>query len=347
MAFEERPAPTSISFGRKLPRAGAGKTPIIVVTGFLGAGKTTILRSFLKTPEAARSVVIVNEFGDIGIDDALLSSDGQNAILLGNGCLCCRVLTDLQQSCLDLLDARARGAIPSFARIIVETSGLADPVPILQTFMSERNLGAQLYLSGVLAVVDASNFSNTISRFAESRRQLVFADRVLVTKSDLVSSSEFADVQRAVLAISPHVEVHNVTSGVVHPDVLLAASGHPSKNIFYADPVHSNDVETFTFSFANPVNWEAFAQSLGLLSKLRGDDLLRLKGILNVQGCDGPVLIQVVQHVAYPAEELEAWPNGDRDSRVVCIVRNIERDQVVSWFLAAQGLARTPSQRQV
>lgn len=326
-------------FGRTLPRPGAGKTPVTVITGFLGAGKTTILRALLKSPQAARSVVIVNEYGDIGIDDALLSADGQNTVLLGNGCICCRVLTDLQQTCLDLLRDRASGAIPSFDRIIIETSGLADPVPILQTFITERSLGGQLYLRGLVAAVDASNFQETVGRFDECRRQLIFADRVLLTKTDLVSSSVVAEVRQAVTTISPNARIFQAASGDVDPDFLLSEQESALANPFYAEPVHSDAIETFSFSLAEPVNWEAFSQTLNLLTRLRGSDLLRLKGLLNVQGCKGPVVLQVVQHVAYPPEELQSWPSGDRQSRIVCIVRNIDRNHVFSLFRASQALA--------
>ncbi len=326
-------------FGRALPRPGAGKTPVTVITGFLGAGKTTILRALLKSPKAARSVVIVNEYGDIGIDDALLSNDGQNTVLLGNGCICCRVLTDLQQTCLDLLRDRASGAIPSFDRIIIETSGLADPVPILQTFMTERSLGGQLYLRGLVAAVDASNFRETVGRFEECRRQLVFADRVLLTKSDLVSPSDLTEVRQAVTKVSPNALIRQAVSGDVDPDFLLSEQESALAAPFYAEPVHSDVIETFSFSIADPVNWEAFSQTLNLLTRLRGSDLLRVKGLLNVQKCEGPVVVQVVQHVAYPPEELQSWPDDDRQSRVVCIVRDIDRDHVLSLFRAAQSLA--------
>ena len=338
MALEGRATGQAL-FGRTLPRPGAGKTPVTVMTGFLGAGKTTILRTLLKRPQAARSVIIVNEYGDIGIDDALLSNDGQNTILLGNGCICCKVLTDLQQTCLDLLRDRASGAIPSFDRIIIETSGLADPVPILQTFMTERGLGGQLHLRGLVAAVDASNFKDPIGRFSECRRQLIFADRVVVTKSDLVSPSQREDVRQAVAAISPNAKIQ-VASGDIDPDFLLEERDYAPQSHFYAEPVHSDTIETFSFTLVGPINWDAFSQTLNLLSKLRGSDVLRIKGFLNVQGCNGPVVVQVVQHVAYPAEELQSWPSDDRQSRLVCIVRNIDRDHVVLLFEAAQSIAR-------
>ena len=146
-------------------------------------------------------------------------------------------------------------------------------------------------------------------------------------------------MRQAVAAISPNARIQ-VASGDIDPDFLLEERNYAPQSHFYADPVHSDTIETFSFALVRPINWDAFSQTLNLLSKLRGSDLLRIKGLLNVQGCDGPVVIQVVQHVAYPAEELQSWPSDDRQSRIVCIVRNIDRAHVVSLFGATQGLVR-------
>src|ERR1700760_3783488 len=176
-------------FGRRQRRARGARLPVIAVTGFLGSGKTTLIRALLARPEGANTAVVVNEFGEIGIDQALLRSSSDVTVLLGNGCLCCNIRTDLQETLRTLFADRARGAVPSFERVIIETSGLADPGPVLQTFATDRALGREFHLQALITVLDCVNGRGNIERMPEARKQVGLADRVILTKSDLADAA--------------------------------------------------------------------------------------------------------------------------------------------------------------
>src|SRR5215831_4078302 len=175
-------------FGRRQRRARGPRLPVIAVTGFLGSGKTTLIRALLAKPEGANTAVVVNEYGEVGIDNALLRSSSDVTVLLGNGCLCCNLRTDLQETLRTLFADRARGAVPSFERVVIETSGLADPGPVLQTFATDHSLGREFYLQALICVVDAVFGSDNLDRMPEAGKQLALADRIIVTKSDLADS---------------------------------------------------------------------------------------------------------------------------------------------------------------
>ena len=182
------PSREASPFGRRLKRERGARIPVTVVTGFLGAGKTTLIRRFLKSPEGQGTAVIVNEFGAVGIDDALVRDSAEATVLLGNGCLCCITRTDLQVALRRLVFDRERGTVPPFARILIETSGLADPAPILQTFSTDRALGGEFHVDVLLAVVDAVNGERSLDDAAEARKQVILADRLIVSKTDLVDA---------------------------------------------------------------------------------------------------------------------------------------------------------------
>ena len=175
-------------FGRRLKRARGAKIPVTVVTGFLGAGKTTLLRRFLASPAGEGTAVIINEFGSVGIDDALVRASSDDVTLLGNGCLCCNMRSDLQNALRNLVAERAQGTLPQFKRIVIETSGLADPGPILQTFATDRALGGEFHVEVVVAVVDAAGGLDTLAWSVEARKQVILADRLVVSKTDLATS---------------------------------------------------------------------------------------------------------------------------------------------------------------
>src|SRR6201997_3954719 len=180
-------------FGRRLRRERGARIPVTVVTGFLGAGKTTLIRRFLQTPEGAGTAVIVNEFGAVGIDDALIRDSAEETVLLGNGCVCCITRTDLQVALRKLVFDRECGTVPPFARVVIETSGLADPAPILQTFSTDRALGGEFHIDVMLAVVDAVNGEASLNAAVEARKQVILADRIVLSKSDLAAPG---DVER-------------------------------------------------------------------------------------------------------------------------------------------------------
>ncbi len=181
------PSREASPFGRRLKRERGARIPVTAVTGFLGAGKTTLIRRFLKSPEGQGTAVIVNEFGAVGIDDALVRDSAEATVLLGNGCLCCITRTDLQVALRRLVFDRERGTVPPFARILIETSGLADPAPILQTFSTDRALGGEFHVDVLLAVVDAVNGERSLDDAAEARKQVILADRLIISKTDLAT----------------------------------------------------------------------------------------------------------------------------------------------------------------
>src|SRR3954453_10512323 len=181
--------PDASPFGRRQRWARGARIPVTVVTGFLGSGKTTLIRELLGRPEGANTAIVINEYGEIGIDDALLRTSSDATVLLGNGCLCCTVRTDLQQSLRALFADRARGAVPSFERVVIETSGLADPGPVLQTFASGRALGDAFHLQGMVTVVDVPGGVGNLARMAEARQQVALADRIVLSKTDCADAA--------------------------------------------------------------------------------------------------------------------------------------------------------------
>ena len=210
-------------FGRRLKRARGARMPVTVVTGFLGAGKTTLVRRFLATPEGAGTAVVVNEFGSVGIDDALLRASSDDVTLLGNGCLCCNTRSDLQNALRNLVAERAQGTVPQFKRIMIETSGLADPGPILQTFATDRALGGEFHVEVVVAVIDAVGGLDTLAWSAEARKQIILADRLVIAKTDLAKPPAVKRLTARLTALNPHAAVHTAVDGDLEARCLLEA----------------------------------------------------------------------------------------------------------------------------
>jgi G3E family GTPase len=336
-------------FGRRLKRARGARMPVTIVTGFLGAGKTTLVRRFLATPEGAGTAVVINEFGSVGIDDALARASTDDVTLLGNGCLCCNTRSDLQNALRNLVAERAQGTVPQFKRILIETSGLADPGPILQTFTTDRALGGEFHVEVVAAVVDAVGGLDTLAWSAEARKQIILADRLVVSKTDLAKPQAVKRLTARLTALNPHAAVHTAVDGDLDPRCLLeagarspAADAAALRSGFVAEAEHSDGIVSFVLTDDAPLPWDAFARGMETLIALRGGDLLRGKGLLNVAGCRGPVVVHVVQHLAHPPVELAAWPDKDRASRLVFITRAIPERQVRDLFASVRALARSP-----
>ena len=326
-------------FGRRLKRERGARVPVTVVTGFLGAGKTTLIRRFLASPEGQGTAVIVNEFGAVGIDDALLRGAAEETVLLGNGCVCCITRTDLQLALRRLLIDRERGSVPNFARVVIETSGLADPAPILQTFSTDRALGGEFHIDVMLAVVDAVNGEATLKNAAEARKQVILADRLIVSKSDLAAAAGLDSLKVHLQKLNPRAGIDIAVGGVLDPARFIAPA-IIERSGFIAEAEHSDGISSFVLERQQPVEWPAFSRAMETLIALRGAELLRVKGILNVAGCRGPVVVQYVQHLAHPPVELQTWPDQNRDSRVVFITRNIREDAIRDLFAAVESLAK-------
>ena len=333
------PSREASPFGRRLKRERGARIPVTVVTGFLGAGKTTLLRRFLASPEGQGTAVIINEFGAVGIDDVLVRDSAEETVLLGNGCVCCITRTDLQLALRRLVFDRERGLVPPFSRVVIETSGLADPGPILQTFSTDRALGGEFHIDVVLTVVDAVNGEAALEGMPEARKQAILADRLVISKTDLASPAAVDRLTQRLQQLNPRAAIDVAVAGALDPHrIIEPVTGERSS--FVAEAEHGDGIASFVIEQQTPIAWPAFARAMDTLIALRGNDLLRVKGILNVAGCRGPVVVQYVQHLAHPPVELEAWPDANRASRIVFIARSIPERQVRDLFAAVQALAK-------
>jgi G3E family GTPase len=314
---------------------------VTILTGFLGSGKTTLLKRFLQTPEGYGTAVVVNEFGAVGIDDALLRSSTDQTTLLGNGCLCCNARSDLQNALRQLVVERERGQIPDFRRVVIETSGLADPSPILQTFATDRALGEAFHVETVVTCADAVTGLETLGWSAEARKQTILADVLVVTKTDLADEATSAAISGKLRDLNPRAAIERAVAGDLDPAWLTgAAAPTQNRSLFVAEAAHSDGIGSFVMTWDKPLLWVAFARTMETLITLRGSDLLRAKGFLNVDGALGPVLVQFVQHLAHPPVELDRWPDDQRGSRLVLITRHIAEDTVRNLFAAVAALPR-------
>jgi G3E family GTPase len=264
-------------------------------------------------------------------------SSADETVLLGNGCLCCITRTDLQQALRRMVVERERGELPFFRRVAIETSGLADPSPILQTFATDRALGGAFHVEAVVTVIDAVTGVDTLEWSAEARRQAILADRLIVTKTDIAGDSALTALTSRLRALNPGAGILEAVNGEIDPQRLIEPTTD-QRNPFVAEAAHSDGIGSFVLTEETPMPWAVFARSMDALMQLRGPDLLRVKGFLDVEGCRGPVLVQFVQHLAHPPVELEAWPDTNRQSRVVFITRNISEHQVRTLFQAIRAL---------
>jgi len=300
--------------------ASVAKTLVTVVTGFLGSGKTTLLSRALAGPSVGNTVVFVNEFGEVGLDHHLLRRVEERTVLLGGGCVCCATREDLVEGLLDLL-----GSDPLPNRVVVETTGLADPAPILYTIFTHPVLQHHFAVERVVCTVDAVNGAWHLDHNPESARQVAAADAVFLTKTDLVGPGETQSLLARLRRANPSAEIQvapfgespvNGVFGVGETGALrLTGEGFPPLADHATTKAHSE-----ALGFDGPLDWAAFGVWLSMLLHARGEGVLRVKGLLDIGG-PGPVLLNGVQHVLHPPEHLPRWPDGDRRSRIVFITR--------------------------
>jgi G3E family GTPase len=339
----------------------AGKLPVTLITGFLGSGKTTLLKRLLRDPAMNKAAVIINEFGEVGIDHELVASSSESMTLLSNGCLCCAVRTDLQETMRELFIKRRAGEVIDFDRVFVETTGLADPVPVLHTLQTDGMLGAQYRLDCVVTLVDAVNGERNLDDTPEAAKQAAVADRIVITKSDIAPPSAVASLEARLARMNPYAARTIAVNGEVDVAFLrdvgprstraakdldrwLSPGGESRPEGAYLGErvragAHDASIRSFCLWFDKPFTWDGFAAAVQVLTSLRGGDLLRVKGLVNVAGEAGPVVVQGAQHVFHPPVTLEAWPSDDRRSRIVFITRNLEREAVEPLFAAVGTLA--------
>ena len=339
-----------------MSRAVESTTPISVVTGFLGSGKTTLLNALLRHHGMAETAVLVNEFGEVGIDHLLFEALDDDVLLLAAGCLCCTIREDMVASLRSLFERRAAGEVPEFRRVVIETTGLADPAPILHTLLAGGPAPMPWAVDGVVTTVDAINGHRQLSAHAESVKQAAVADRLLVTKTDIACENELAALHARLRAINPGAPILTACHGDIEPEELFdtgpfaadegsepdpnrwlgdSAAAH-SPHDHRADP-HDDGIRALTLSAEKPIEIHRFVRWVESLLGEHGDRVLRLKGILDVTGDDWPVVVHGVQHVFHPLSRLSAWPDSDRRSRLVVIVRDLDVEPIARDFRRIVG----------
>lgn len=330
--------------------------PVCLLTGFLGSGKTTVLNHLLRQKALAKAAVVINEFGAIGLDHDLVEAATENLVLLQSGCLCCTIRGDLVETLQNLFDRRAGGEIVSFDRVIIETTGLADPAPILHTLMTDKHLASKIRLDAVIATVDAATGSATLDQQIESIKQVAVADRLLITKTDLVSPAELRAFETRLRGLNPGAPIIRVHNGAVRAERLLdaglydpktknldvqkwlnaeayAAPGHQHGHHHHEGHVHHNHthdvnrhddrISAVAFTVDDPIPPEIFDTWLETLLLLKGPNILRMKALVHVAGLPSPFVLHGVQHVFHPPVSLPNWPSDDRRTRIVLIDRDM------------------------
>ncbi|WP_341895524.1 GTP-binding protein [Ferrovibrio terrae] len=370
------------------------RIPVSVITGFLGAGKSTLLNRLLRHADMGDTAVIVNEFGEIGLDHALIASSKEDTILLSSGCLCCTVRGDLVNTFRELTAKRDSGEVKPFKRVVIETTGLADPAPVLHTLMSDPVVAERCRLESVVTLVDAVNGSGTLDHHTEAVKQAAVADRLVLTKTDLAEPKAVQQLRHRLQHLNPGAPVFTAIGGDIAPKQLFNAGlydpatksfdvqnwlraeaygaghhhhdhdhGHDHDHHDDGDHHHHDDhghqhfettdgkldvnrhdasIQSFCLTFDEPFEWNTLATWLDLLAAYRGDNLLRVKGLVNVTGVDRPVVIHGVQHLFHPPATIPAWPDDSRQSRIVFITRDLGRE-VIEQTLNALQKAEPPA----
>lgn len=342
------------------------RIPVMMLTGFLGSGKTTLLNAWLRSDDLANAAVVVNEFGEVGIDHALIASSNDNTIELSTGCLCCTVRGDLVDTLRELMVKRAKGEVRAFDRLVIETTGLADPAPVIQALMTFP-VARRFWLKQIVTTVDAVNGERTLDRQPESLKQAAVADDIVITKTDL-PGEDLEQLKARLRKLNPGARLHySSLNNTTSPNDLAAADiydpatktedvarwlnfeahgqaerehnnqghdhqhGHPDAHEHRHDVNrHDAQIGSFCLEYTEPLHWEHVSTWLDALIMAHGDDVLRVKGILSVIGREKPIVVQAVQRLFHPPFELAEWPSGARKSRIVFITRGLSRQYVIS-----------------
>jgi G3E family GTPase len=342
--------------------------PVSVLTGFLGSGKTTLLNSMLKDPFLANACVVINEFGEVGIDHLLVESSSENVIELSSGCLCCTIRGDLIDTLNDLINRRAAGTLKAFDRIVIETTGLADPAPVLHALMRDDLLLQRVKLEGVITVVDGFNGMATLDSHPEAVKQVAMADRIVMTKFDLLEGKPGEDMLFAIVTrmrkLNPSARLLTTHRGEAKAEHLfntglydatkksmdvqnwLSIEGveraekakhnhHHGHHHHHDASRHDEHIRSFAFRDDRPISPQGLELFLELLTSYHGPNLLRFKGIIRMSDDPArPLVVHGVQHVLHPPVRLAAWPDAERETRLVFIVKDIEKQTIEGLFKA-------------
>jgi len=321
----------------------ASLIPVNAITGFLGSGKTTLLQRLLAYPEMAGTAFLVNEFGEIALDHHLLMRVDPGTVVLASGCVCCTLRDDLKQSIRDLYSRRERGEIPRFRRLVIETSGLADSASIAFTVLTDPVIRHHFRLGHTVTTVDAVNGLASLSAFPEAPRQAALADRIVLTKTDLCDAGALPELMAALRRINPSAPLLDAAKDTIAPGPLLVedlyfpegrmaevrrwVEGNPDGH-GAPEHAHTAGVQSFSVTYETPLNWSAFGIWLSMLLHRHGERVLRVKGVLRVAGTDNPVAVHGVQHIVHPPVHLPGWPDAERRSRIVFIVKDLPRARI-------------------
>jgi G3E family GTPase len=333
--------------------------PVTVLTGFLGAGKTTLLNRLIQSPLAQNAAVIVNEFGEIGIDHLLVATADEGIFEMSSGCLCCTIRSDLANTLENLMARRDEGAVKPFDRVIIETTGLADPAPILHTFMSNPMLFLRFRLDGVVTVVDGVHGLASLNAQPEAVKQAAIADRLVISKQDLPEARDKIDpLKQRLAALNPAALVLDASmaeqelgalfnAGLFDPETRradvskwLKEEAHDHAHMHHDVNRHDDRIRSFCVTSEAPIGEASLGLFFDLVVARHGDDMLRCKGIVKLEEApDRPVVVHGVQHMFHPAVRLDAWPDDDQRTRLVFIMRDVDRQKIETLFKGFTGKA--------
>ena len=312
--------------------------PVTILTGFLGSGKTTLLNRILKEQHGHRIAVIENEFGEAGIDNELLVQDGSEQIVeMNNGCICCTVRGDLVRI-LGELHAKKKAGKLHFDRVLIETTGLADPAPVAQTFFVDDDIGMHYLLDAIVTMVDAKHAPQQLDEHHEAQEQVGFADRILITKTDVVQPDDVALLRQRLVKMNPRAKIGEARHGQASIDDLLDIRGFNLNAILEIDPnfltdvehEHDDDVTSFVFREKRPLDIYRIEEFLDAIVRVHGPSLMRYKGVLNIRGVDRRVVFQGV-HMLMGTDLGSDWKDGEiRESKFVFIGRGMPKDELLA-----------------
>ncbi len=330
------------------------RLPVALLSGFLGSGKTTLVNALLRDPRMAGTAVAVNEFGDIPLDRDLIDHGEDKTVVMANGCLCCNLAGDMEDAVMRLFSRRQDGQVPQFQRLLIEPSGLSDPAPIAQAILRNPVMSRAMRLEAIVTTIDSLFAETQLVRHPETRKQAALADRLILTKTDLSDAAGLRRLQTILRDHNPAASILTAANGAIDAGSLFPPSffdpanpaSAPHRSFLFAEaiePDHLGRYAAASFVADRPLAWRAFETWLRQVRIAHAEDLLRIKGMLNIEGVDGPVVIQGVHHVVNAPVELDAWPGEERHSRIVLIAGKTTIDAVrQSWTAALPGMRTSP-----